>query len=246
MAEVISQLEKCGLAPPSGQGVPKPAIVRPVSPSAGKAETVDLPQTTIRSAAPPPPTTPMIPPITARARQPGPPVRRPSKGGRKQRTIQDEMQRAISAADRQRRRRLGLGLWGVFNLLNKGSRLILSLLLAAAAVAGTYYAATTVWTSTRVIGKGGAIVVEAVNPKLKSAGFETVESVNFTNASRFRSLPERLKFQAPLLGNTPAGRRPLGEMTGELDPAKGELVFDLDRHNGADERGIRFQVEPVQ
>jgi serine/threonine protein kinase len=245
MAEVISQLEKCELAPASGETAGPPAHGRPAHATSGTAETAVLPRATIPSPRTPP--RPRPAPTHPSGRQHAREPRREAKGLKQQKTLKSEMQKAIDDAERDRRRRLGLGPLGMLRrLLSKTVHLVLVLVLLTLAIGGTYFAVAIIWRGSRVIGQSRERIVEAVNPKLRHDGFEPVDSVNFTNASRFWLLPETLSFQAPLFGTTTAGRRPLGEMTGRLDPVKGTLIFDIDRYNGTDEEGIQFQVKPVE
>jgi len=249
MTEVISQLEKCEVAPASGESADRPSRARPTRAASGTAETVGLPPATTRSPRTPPPRPKPAAPAPTRpsGRQHARELRREAKGLKQQKTLKSEMQKAIEDAERERRRRLGLGVMGMLRrLLARTVHLVLVLALLTLAIGGTYYAVKIVWRGTRVIGQSRERIVEAVNPKLEHEGFQPVESVNFTNASRFWLLPETLSFQAPLFGTTDAGRRPLAEMTGRLDPVEGKLVFDIDRYNGTDELGIEFNVKPVE
>lgn len=263
MAEVASQLERCGeafqpgpatgarsgrvRAVPAGEEKTRPEksgrYKRPSS--GGGAETTDFAGPT--TPARPTPPLPRPAPLRSSGRRHARDLRREAKGLKQEKTLKSEMQKAIAAADRQRRRRLGIGPMAMLRrLLSKTAHLVIILVLLAFAGAVGYYGVKIVWQGTRVMGQSQGRIVEALNPKLEEEGFDRVASVNFTNASRFRPLPASLSFQTPLFGTTATGRRPLGELTGQLDHAKGSVTFDIDRYNGTDVRGLQLSVPPLE
>ncbi len=74
---------------------------------------------------------------------------------------------------------------------------------------------------------------------------EALPSVEFTNASSFRPVPETLTFEAPLFQRTNRGQQPIGTLTGRFNRVTGRLELSLDYLEGFDESGIVLQAAPV-
>jgi hypothetical protein len=235
MAEVIADLSKCVGKVPGAAAPAKPApSPRPA------AETFDLPGRTLAAHPAPPPPDPAL----------SPQQRREALEQVKQQRHQEEMrrdwQKTVKAADKAHRRRHGKGLLKILRaVFGKTLSAVITLAMLAALIGGCYYGAKA-WQNSRLLSRCQEQIVRAVNPRLHQAKTDTISSVEFTNASILRDVPETLTFEAPLFQTAAADRQRIGTMKGQLVRATGMVTLDIDRFKGARETGLRFLVEPVQ
>jgi hypothetical protein len=179
-------------------------------------------------------------------------------GGRRERSLEQVKQlqqqkarrrhweQTVKAADRDhfrrhRRRRLKTLAGKIWKVANLGIKVVLPI----AVIAGSYFAFKLWRTNTDLIDQSQAHIVTAINQRLSQAGPETISSVEFTNASRLRPVPETLLFQAPLTRPTGTGSLRVGTVTGQFHRTQGMLEINIQRLEGFDEPDIVFPAPKV-
>jgi len=254
MAEVIAALEKCEV--PAGAYVPVPAGAK-----ATDTETLALPdaarkaaQTTLPGAARdgtaamrPAPTTvaPQVKPAAATApaaspaRTPPPRPFVPPRAPRKAPTkvpLESLWVKAVEEASSVRRSR-----WPI---VKRVLGMLATLAILGGVAGGGYYAVTRYLANSQKIRQSEKIVLEALNPQLRTLQVDPLEALTFADASSFGGLPTALSFEAPLMRQSRAGKRPVGVLKGTFDRSTGTLLVDLDL-DGGQQRGVKFQLSPV-
>lgn len=236
MTEVLAELSKCVAKVSGVAAAPKPApVARPAT------ETFSLPSRTL--AAQPPPTVAEVPL--------GPQQRREALQQVKQQKHQEEMrrewQKTLQAADKAYQRRHGKGLLKLLRAaFGKTASVVITLVMLAALVGGGYFGVKA-WQNMRLLGHSREQIVRAVNPYLARTMTDTISSVQFTNASVFRGVPETLAFEAPLFQTAGGEPRRIGTILGKLHLrlAPPFVEVEIDRFGGARQSGLKFQVEPM-
>ena len=233
MGEVISQLAKCALAAP-------PAAARHAPQTPNVAETVHLPETTIH--APP-------------ASRPGPgvgPTPRPKKSLETVKAVEREKnqrrqwEQAVQAADRDYRRRHGIGfLYALRARVGKTVGLILTLAVIAVVLGASYFAVDAFWYNARVTRRSEQQIVKTINRTLAELGVDPIESIDFDNAPRLGRMPEVLTFEGPLARTTGRRSHHAGTLTGKFERATGLLEIRVALDDGRGGGSIQFEVEPV-
>jgi hypothetical protein len=160
--------------------------------------------------------------------------------------MKQEWAQAVKTADRGRRRRQGKGpLKALKAIFGKASNLGVKLLVLGLVAGGVYFGIAVWRHNVGLIDQSEQQIIKAVNPRLREVKLEALPSVEFTNASSFRPVPETLAFEAPLLQSTNGGRQPIGTLTGRFNRVTGRLELNLDYLEGIDESGIVLQAGPV-
>lgn len=234
MTEVITELERCAAI---ARQMPQTAV--PAARQASR-ETVARPATTMTAA-----------PSAPRRRGTSPAVRSQQKREdvrrlQHDRTVKQAWDRAVHDADRDLRRRLGLGpLAAVRRFFGRAIPLAILLILIAGSLAAGYYVFRVASANIRVARSSQDQIVSAVNPRLQSRGLEQIAEVAFRDMSYIRPLPEALRFEVPLFQSTDVGRRPTGILTGEFQRSSGQLLVTIDLFNAADEPNLLYKLKPV-
>jgi serine/threonine protein kinase len=232
MTEVIADLEKCVV--PGGSAGAKPSR----APSPG--ETARAAGTTVRK--PPPRRRPVHVPAPVSRKD----ARDQIKARKKDQERREAMAQAMKDADKHYRRRHGLTTWSkISKFLKKGGNLGVKLAILAAVLGGGFFGASFWWKNTRLISRSKEQILQTVNPELKSRGFEEMSTVTFSDVSSMRSVPENLKYEAPLNQIVGGGLKRVGTVRGKLDRATGELEVLFDFSTGEDIPG-RFPGDPIQ
>ncbi len=228
MGEVIAQLQRC--VGGKSDAPPNSWLIR------ATAETVKLPAKTT-GARPARDLSTAAPPREARWEA----LQRLKVAKRQQETRQ-KLRQAVKDADRDYLRRHGFGLlnrlrkiWEV--AVNLGVKLIV---LAAIAWAGSFV--FKVWQNVRLVNRRQEQIVRAVNPRLGQRSLEAISSVEFTNTSLLRPVPEPLFFETPLFQKESAGHRRAGTLAGRFDSGKGRVEVDIEIFDGAGEFGVVLPV----
>lgn len=234
MAEVITELERCAA---TARQIPQTAV--PAARQASR-ETVARPATTM-TAAPSAPRRRETSPA-AKSKQMREEVRRLQHD----RTVKQAWDRAVHDADRDLRRRLGLGpLAAVRRFFGRAIPLAILLILLAGSLAAGYYVFRVASANSRTARSSQDQIVAAVNPRLQSRGLEQIAEVAFRDMSYVRPLPEALRFEVPLFQATDVGRRPTGILTGEFQRSSGQLLVTIDLFNAVDETNLLYRLKPV-
>jgi len=237
MTEVLADLSACGGVGASGGAGPAPA-------SAATAETVDRPATT---RTPPTATLPPEPPpADARRRQALEKAKRAQHARTGQAGQRQAWDEAIQAADRDYRRRHGVGLlFAIRKNLGKAVNVAIGLLLLAVLLgAGAYL--YHLWSrNTQWIADSQTQVVTALNRELAARGLEPISSITFPQASSLRGVPETLDFEKTVHVASRAGPRPVGSVLGKFHRTTGMLEMTIDMASGRDARGLLVQLTPV-
>lgn len=234
MTEVITELERCAAI---ARQMPQTAV--PAARQASR-ETVARPATTMTAA-----------PSAPRRRGTSPAVRSQQKREdvrrlQHDRTVKQAWDRAVHDADRDLRRRLGLGpLAAVRRFFGRAIPLAILLILIAGSLAAGYYVFRVASANSRTARSSQDQIVSAVNPRLQSRGLEQIAEVAFRDMSYIRPLPEALRFEVPLFQSTDVGRRPTGILTGEFQRSSGQLLVTIDLFNAADEPNLLYKLKPV-
>lgn len=234
MAEVITELERCAAI---ARQMPQTAV--PAARQASR-ETVARPATTMTAA-----------PSAPRRRGTSPAVKNQQKREdvrrlQHDRTVKQAWDRAVHDADRDLRRRLGLGpLAAVRRFFGRAIPLAILLVLLAGSLAAGYYVFRVASANSRTARSSQDQIVSAVNPRLQSRGLEQIAEVAFRDMSYIRPLPQALRFEVPLFQDTDVGRRPTGILTGEFQRSSGQLLVTIDLFNAADEPNLLYKLKPV-
>ena len=237
MTEVISELKACVPKGPAAAPKPTPA-------PRGMAETMNLPGTTFSAPAVPPRRDDI--PRTARRLQTLQQMKRQKRERRVEKGRKSTWQDVIKDADRDYRRRHGLGFFNVLRrMLGKAMNLVMGLLILGAVAAGCYVGYRFWSHNSQVIDDCQKQVVEAVSLQLRVRHMGSIPSVDFPEASRVFGVPERLPFHETLFRETSVGRRAVGTVSGEFDRTSGLLKMDIDFESGQDAPGLMMQLQPV-
>jgi hypothetical protein len=153
----------------------------------------------------------------------------------------------VKTADRDRRRRLGKGLFGRLRAaMGKAAGPILKLVVLAVLLGGIGLGVFVWRQNARVLGQSEERIVEALNPALRQASLEPISSIDFTNASDWRPAPTALQFEAPVFQTTQREPQQAGTLTGSFNRTTGGLKVDLDLASGVDQPTILLQTKPVR
>ena len=155
-------------------------------------------------------------------------------------------QKAVKDADRDYRRRHGIGfIYTLRRIFGKAFHVAVTLIIVAVALTGSYFAYT-IWShNSRLITGSREQIVERINLQLVSMRLEPIESIALPSASYVFGVPELLGFQETIYREGSLGRRPFGTVKGQFDRTSGLLEMDIDLIEGQDLAGLRFQLEPV-
>lgn len=234
MAEVITELERCAAI---ARQMPQTAV--PAARQASR-ETIARPATTMTAS-----------PSAPRRRGTSPAVKNQQKREdvrrlQHDRTVKQAWDRAVHDADRDLRRRLGLGpLAAVRRFFGRAIPLAILLVLLAGSLAAGYYVFRVASANSRTARSSQDQIVSAVNPRLQSRGLEQIAEVAFRDMSYIRPLPQALRFEVPLFQDTDVGRRPTGILIGEFQRSSGQLLVTIDLFNAADEPNLLYKLKPV-
>ena len=231
MSEVVAQLEGC-VVEKSGAMPAKPAP----DPRA-VAETLKLHGKTV-TAHP------------ARSLSTAPPPRETRwealermKVARRQEQTRQKLQQAVKDADRDYRRRHGEG------LLNRLIRILGSLanlglkLAVLAALAWAAYFGFKVWQNSRLINRCQDEIVKTVNLSLTKSRLEAIPSIQFTNTSLLRPVPETLLFETPVFQKEIGGHLAAGTLKGQFEQGKRQLGIKIFNINGVCESDYVLPVD---
>lgn len=246
MSEVIAALKKCG---PSG---PTTAAQAPTT--SGRAETVELPGTTFAATPSQPPSKATVP-IAERRTQ----ALEQVKQHRKKRKVPEEKKRvkpeqgkksawqqAVKDADRDYRRRHGIGF---FNVLRKhmktGVNVIMSLIVLAGVGVGCFFAYQYWSANSQLIADSEKQVLDAVNPHLGMNRLTKLSSIGFPEASSVFGVPEKLAFEELVFQTNALGGREAGIVKGEFHRTSGLLQVQIDLVASTGVPRFTVQMQPV-
>ena len=243
MSEVIGELGRC-----AGRGkAPGP---KPAPASRAMAETLRQPGPTVPaprvpSRSRPVPPMPSLPPAKSRKE-----ALRHAKRFKRQQTREkqqkDSWQKAIKDADRDYRRRHGIGWYYVLRRkLGKTLNLAIALIIVGSVAAASYYVYSILSQNSRLISESREQVLTEVNKQLTSIRLDPIPTVNFPDTSKVFGVPEVLTFEETFYRKGNRGRQALGKVRGEFDRRRGILKMDIDQVSGQDVMGLMFQLKPV-
>lgn len=237
MTEVLADLSTCGAAKGSGGAGPAPAA-RPT------AETIGRPGTT-RTL---PPTTPAPEqlPADVRRRQALEKAKRAKQVRTQQSGQRQAWDQAVHAADRDYRRRHGIGfLFALRKNLGKFVNAAIGIVVLGVLLGGSAYAYH-VWSrNTRWITDSQSQIVAAVNRELEARRLNPITGVTFPQASQIRGVPETLDFNEIVYVSAGGGPRSVGSVVGQFQRSTGVLEVTIDMESGPDARGLLVQLTPV-
>jgi len=237
MTEVLADLSTCGATKGSSGVRPAPGP-RPM------AETVDRPATT--RTLPPAARPPERLPADARRRQALEKAKRAQRTRTRQAGQKQAWYDAIHDADRDYRRRHGIGfIYRLRKNLGKAVNVVMTIVILGGLLGGTAYAYH-VWSrNTQWITDSQTQVVAAVNQQLAARRLDPVAGITFPQASQIRGVPEVLSFQETVYMSANVGTRPVGTVVGQFHRTSGMLEMTIDMTAGRDARGLLFQLKPV-
>ncbi len=237
MTEVLADLSTCG-APRRGAGAQGPSAPRP------PAETSGQPGTTVAAPAVPSPS--KGPPPGERRQQALAKAKRVQRVQTEKSGQRQAWDDAIQNADRDYRRRHGIGL---LNRLRKNLGKIVTAIMAVvvlgALLGGALYGYSFWSRNTRWIDQSKEQVLAAVNRELVPRGLTPIESVEFSEASPLWGVPEKLAFEQPVYVTSHVGQQPVGSVVGQFHRTSGMLELTIDLTSGRDARGILIQLAAV-
>ena len=102
----------------------------------------------------------------------------------------------------------------------------LRLILLAALVWAAHFGFT-MWQHARLISRSQDQIVNAINLSLAKSQLETISTVQFTNTSLRRTVPEILLFETPVFQKESPGRQSAGTLKGQLDRSKRQLEIKI-------------------
>ncbi|MFH1265422.1 MAG: serine/threonine-protein kinase [Planctomycetota bacterium] len=238
MTEVISELKKCptGARVSAAKGIPSaPTMADTLNSQAGP------------TAAGPvvPPRTEALPPAVrqklavAQAKR----QKREKKGEQEKVTM---WQNAITDADRDYRRRHGIGwFYSLKRALGKTMAVVVTIVAVVSIVGGSYFGYA-IWSeNARAIGESRTQVIDTINGQLQVRRMEPLSSLAFPEASHVFGVPETLTFQETVFRGGNVGRRAVGTVTGEFHRTSGLLKVNFDLTEGGGAIGLQFQLKPV-
>ena len=245
MSEVIAELGKC-------VGRDQAAAPKAVPHSRATAETIDMPGATAPapgapSRSRPAPTLPSLPPARTRKEA----LRQAKQGKRKQareKEQKDSWQKAIKDADRDFRRRHGIGwIYALKRRLGKAANVAIMLIIVGGIGFGSYYAYSTLSQNSRWISESREQILTTVNHQLQLMRMDPLPAVDFPDTSKVFGVPEVLTFEETFYREGNRGREAMGKVRGKFDRQRGILVMDIDQTSpqGQDKLGLRFQLKPV-
>jgi hypothetical protein len=238
MTEVIADLSTC-VAPRGSGGVgPAPGARR-------SAETATRAGTT--AAAPSLPTRSKPMPLDARRKQALEQARRMQQAKTQTAGRKQAWDQAIQDADRDYRRRHGLGFFGrLRRSLGKTMNVVMMVVVLVGVVVGFSFAYRLWSRNTQWITDSQTQVLAAVNQELTARGLDPVESIEFPEASRILGVPETLAFQEEVYVTGNRGQRPaIGTVVGQFHRENGLLELTIDFTSGRDARGLLVRLTPV-
>jgi len=237
MTDVIDELNKC--VPQGGAVATKP---KPASRAA--AETLRLPGTTF-TAPPVPPQAESLPPAARRMKALQQAKRRTNERAATQER-KGMWQQAIKDADRDYRRRHGIGwFYALRRMLGKAMNLIITITVLAGVLGSSYFAYSFFAHNSEVVTGCREQIVDVVNQQLQIMRLDPLSSLALPKASRVFGVPETLTFQQTIFRSGNLGRRAAGTLSGTFDRTSGLLELDIDLITGQDALGLRFQLQPV-
>jgi len=237
MTEVLADLSTCGATKGSGGVRPAPAP-RPT------AETVDRPATT--RTLPPAARPPEHLPVDVRRRQALEKAKRAKRTQTRQVGQKQAWDDAIHDADRDYRRRHGIGfIYRLRKNLGKAVNVVMTIVILGGLLGGSGYAYH-VWSrNTQWITESQTQVVDAVNQQLTARRLDPVSGITFPQASQIRGVPETLEFEETVYVSANVGARPVGTVVGQFHRTTGMLEMTIDMTSGRDARGLLLQLAPV-
>jgi len=239
MTEVIAELNKCL---PRGRA----AGPKSVPASRGMAETLEAHGTTFAAPAVPPRPEEALPPALRQKR-----ALQQAKRQTREQTVKQEQktmwQQAIKDADRDYRRRHGIGLFYTLRkILGKTMSLVVTLVLLVGVAGGSYFAYRTWSQNSQAITDSRTQIVDTINQQLREMRLEPISSLAFPEASKVFGVPETLTFHETIYQMGNLGRRAFGTVTGKFHRPSGQLEMDIDLSQGQDAFGLRIQLKPVR
>ena len=234
MSDVIATLEK--LRPAAGRS----AQPRPVSPVVASAETLPPEPASVT-------TSPGVHPGLSRIVREQPP---PGSGKVVQRNqkMRQAWDRTIRAADRQYKRRHGLGLIGFLSrLAEKTLNLVIGLIIVVFAL-GSVYAGWSVWRTQSLLADSRQAVQDALNPALRQRQLQDLSSVEFDNVtwlSWFVGLPQQLEFVTEVYELSASGGNAVGTLRGQFDRTKGRVEMTIDYRSGVRQPRVELAAKKV-
>jgi hypothetical protein len=243
MSEVIAELGQCagrGKAP-GPKPAPAPRAMTETLHQPGP--TVSTPRVPSRSRPVPP--MPSLPPAKSRKD-----ALRQAKQFKRKRTRQkqqkDSWQKAIKDADRDYRRRHGIGWYYVLRKkLGKALNVIVALIIVGGVAFGSYYAYSILSENSRLISQSREQILTEVNKQLTAIRLDPIPTVNFPDTSKVFGVPEVLTFEETFYRKGNRGRQALGKVRGEFHRNSGLFVMYIDQVSGQDVRH-RTQLNPVR
>ncbi len=244
MTEVIAELGQCagrGKAP-GPKPAPAPRAMTETLHQPGP--TVSAPRVPSRSRTVPP--MPSLPPAKSRKdalRQ----AKQLKREQTRQKQQKDSWKKAIKDADRDYRRRHGIGwFYTLRRKLGKALNVAVALIIVGSVAAGSYYAYSILSENSRLVTESREQVLTEVNKQLTAIRLDPIPTVNFPDASKLFGAPEVLTFEETFYRKGNQGRQALGKVRGKFDRTSGLLVMDIDQVSGQDAIGLRFQLKPVR
>jgi serine/threonine protein kinase len=244
MSEVIAELGQC-----AGRG--KAAGPKPTPATRAMTETLHQPGPTVSaprvpSRSRPAPPMPSLPPAKTRKE-----ALRQAKQIKRKQTRQKEQkeswQKAIKDADRDYRRRHGIGWFYVLRRkLGKVLNVVIALIIVGSVAAGSYYVYSILAENSRLVTQSREQIVTTVNQQLQAWRLEPIPTVTLPDASKVFGVPEILTFEETFYRKGNRGRQALGTVRGEFNRQSGILRMDIDQVSGQDALGLRFQLNPVR
>ena len=244
MSEVIAELGQC-----AGRG--KSPGPKPAAAPGAMTETLHQPGPTVSaprapSRSRPAPPIPSLPPAKNRKEA----LRYAKHAKRKQtreKKQKDSWQKAIKDADRDYRRRHGIGWYYVLRRkLGKALNVIVALIILGTVAFGSYYAYSVLAQNSRLISESREQIVVTVNRQLQAMQVDPIPTVNFPDTSKVFGVPEVLTFEETFYRKGNRGRQALGKVRGKFDRNRGILVMDIDQVSGQDAMRLMFQLKPVR
>jgi len=249
MGEVITALKKCG---PS-----RPTTAAAAPTTSGRAETIELPGTTFVATPSPSPGNATVP-ISERRTQ----ALEQVKQHRQKRKVPEEKKRvapeqgkksawqqAVKDADRDYRRRHGIGFMNVLRKhMKTGVNVIMSLIVLAGVGAGCFFAYQYWSTNSQLIADSEKQVLDAVNPHLGMNRLTKLSSIGFPEASSVFGVPEKLAFEELVFQISAVGGRQAGIVKGEFHRTSGllQVQIDLVASKGVPQFTVQMQPVPSQ
>jgi len=157
-----------------------------------------------------------------------------------------EWQQAVKDADREYRKRHGIGFFNVLKrLFGKAVNLFMALIVLAGVAAACYFGYRVWSTNSKLIADCQQEVLGAVNPQLGIRRLVKLDSIDFPDASAVFGVPEKLPFEAIVFLTNAMGGRQAGIVKGEFYRTSGLLQMEIDFTSGQDVPSFTVQLKPV-